>query len=122
MEVGDLNFKNQLNKHFVFHSLVAVLVKKIKEDIPKFEELKLNIELTLLCCNIVENTVTKKTKVDKEKLVVDSLTEVFTLTEEEQKTLKGQIDFLYDNKKIIKVDACKKFLKSAQDWFYRKCG
>ena len=122
MEVGDLNFKNQLNKHFVFHSLVAVLVKKIKEDIPKFEELKLNIELTLLCCNIVENTVTKKTKVDKEKLVIDTLTEIFTLNDDEQKTVKNQIDFLYDNKKIIKIDPCKKFFKSFQDWVVRKCG
>lgn len=122
MDIGDLNFKNQLNKHFVFHSLVKVLVTKIKEDIPKFEDLKLNLELTLLCCNIVENTVTKKTKVDKQKLVCDALTEVFNLTEEEQKTTKGQIEFLFDNKKIIKVDVCRKFLKDAQAWFYRKCG
>ena len=78
MEVGDLILKHSLSKHFVFHNLVDTLVKKIKEEIPKFEELKLNIELTLLCYNIVENTVKKKTKVDKEKLVVDSLTEVFT--------------------------------------------
>ena len=122
MEVGDLNFKNQLNKHFVFHSLVAVLVKKIKEDIPKFEELKLNIELTLLCCNIVENSVKKKTKVDKEKLVVDSLTEIFTLTEEEQKTIKNHIEFLHTNKKIVKVDETIKFFKSVGDWFVRKFG
>ena len=57
------DLKNSLSKHFVFHDLVNVLVTKIKE-IPKFEELKLNIELTLLCCNIVENSVKKKSKVE----------------------------------------------------------
>ena len=122
MEVGDLILKHSLSKHFVFHNLVDTLVKKIKEEIPKYEELKLNIELTLLCCNIVENTVKKKTKVDKEKLVVDSLTEVCTLTDIEQKTIKDQIEFLFTNGKILKVDEVKKFFKSVGDWFVRKLG
>ena len=115
------DLKNSLSKHFVFHDLVNVLVTKIKE-IPKFEQLKLNIELTLLCCNIVENSVKKKLKVDKEKLVVDALTDVFTLTEVEQKTIKDQIEFLHSNKRIIKVDEVKKFFKDVGDWFCRKFG
>ena len=98
------------------------LVKKIKEEIPKYEELKLNIELTLLCCNIVENTVKKKTKVDKEKLVVDALTDVFTLTEIDQKTIKDQIEFLFTNGKILKVDEVKKFFRDAGAWFSKKFG
>ena len=115
------DLKHGLSKHFIFHDLVNVLVTKIKE-IPKFEQLKLNIELTLLCCNIVENTVKKKTKVDKEKLVVDSLTEIFTLNEEEQKTIKNHIEFLHSNKRIVKVDETIKFFKSVGDWFVRKFG
>jgi len=122
MEVGDFILKNSLSKHFVFHNLVQVLIKKIKEEIPKFEELKLNIELTLLCCNIVENTVKKKTKVDKEKLVVDALTDVFTLTEIDQKTIKDQIEFLFTNGKILKVDEVKKFFRDAGAWFSKKFG
>jgi hypothetical protein len=122
MEVGDLILKNSLSKHFVFHNLVQTLITKIKEEIPKFEELKLNIELTLLCCNIVENTVKKKTKVDKEKLVVDALTDVFSLQEPEQKTLKDQIDFLYHNGKIVKIDEVKKFFTSVGAWFAKKLG
>ena len=122
MEVGDLILKNSLSKHFVFHNLVQVLIKKIKEEIPKFEDLKLNIELTLLCCNIVENTVKKKTKVDKEKLVVDALTEIFTLQEIEQNTIKDHIEFLHTNKKIVKVDETVKFFKTVGDWFARKFG
>ena len=115
------DLKNSLSTHFVFHDLVKVIVTKIKE-IPKFEELKLNIELTLLCCTIVENSVKKKTKVDKEKLVVDSLTEIFNLQEPEQKTIKEHIVFLHTNKKIIKVDETIKFFKSVGDWFQRKFG
>jgi len=122
MEIAELDLKHGLSKHFVFHSLVQVLITKIKEEIPKFEELKLNIELTLLCCNIVENTVKKKTKIDKEKLVVDALREVFNLTEDEQKTIKNQIEFLFNNNKIVKIDETKKFFKSVGDWFVRKFG
>ena len=115
------DLKNSLSKHFVFHDLVNVLVTKIKE-IPKFEELKLNIELTLLCCNIVENSVKKKTKVDKEKLVVESLTQIFTLTEDEQKTIENHIEFLHTNKRIVKIDEVKTFFKDVGDWFCRKFG
>ena len=122
MEIAELDLKHGLSKHFVFHSLVQVLITKIKEEIPKFEELKLNIELTLLCCNIVENTVKKKTKIDKEKLVVDALREVFNLTEDEQKTIKNQIEFLFNNNKIVKIDETKKLFKSVGDWFQRKFG
>ena len=122
MEIAELDLKHGLSKHFVFHSLVQVLITKIKEEIPKFEELKLNIELTLLCCNIVENTVKKKTKIDKEKLVIDALTQVFNLTEEEQKTIKNQIEFLFNNNKIVKIDETKKFFKSVGDWFIKKFG
>jgi len=75
-----------------------------------------------LCCNIVENTVKKKTKIDKEKLVVDALREVFNLTEDEQNTIKNQIEFLFNNNKIVKVDETKKFFKSVGDWFQRKFG
>jgi len=115
------DLKHGLSKHFVFHDLVNVLVTKIKE-IPKFEQLKLSIELTLLCCNIVENSVKKKTKVDKEKLVVDSLTEIFSLQEPEQNTIKDHIEFLHTNKKIVKVDETVKFFKSVGDWLQRKFG
>ena len=115
------DLKNSLSKHFVFHDLVNVLVTKIKE-IPKFEELKLNIELTLLCCNIVENSVKKKTKVDKEKLVVESLTQIFNLQETEQNTIKDHIEFLHTNKRIVKIDEVIKFFKDVGDWFCRKFG
>jgi hypothetical protein len=119
VENNDLNFKNSLNKHYVFYNLVEVLVKKIKA-IPKIEELKLNLELTLLCCDIVENTVSKKTKIDKQKLVNEALTQIFTLTEEEQKTIKNQIEFLYDNGKIVKLDAFTKFFTDAGKWLAKK--
>ena len=115
------DLKHGLSTHFIFHDLVNVLVTKIKE-IPKFEELKLNIELTLLCCNIVENSVKKKTKVDKEKLVVESLTQIFTLNEDEQKTIKNHIEFLHTNKRIVKIDEVKKFFTSVGDWFVKKFG
>jgi hypothetical protein len=60
--------------------------------------------------------------VDKEKLVVDALTDVFSLQEPEQKTLKDQIEFLFTNGRIVKVDEVKKFFKSVGDWFVKKFG
>ena len=62
----NLEYKHSLNIFFVYNDLVNKIVEKIKE-IPNYENLKLDVELTLHICNIIENIITKKDKVDKKK-------------------------------------------------------
>ena len=116
---GELDLKHGLSKHFFYNSLVQLIAVKIGA-IPLVEDLRMNTELTLLVCNITENSVPSKKKIDKEKLVVEALTKVFTLTDDEQKTIKSQIEFLYDNKQIIKIDKVSKFFNDAGAWFVKK--
>ena len=53
-----VDYKNELNTHVVKNNLIDKIVEKINK-IPKHHELRLNPELILLVCNIVENTITK---------------------------------------------------------------
>lgn len=117
----ELDLKHGLSKHFLYNSLVQTIVMKVG-GIPLVHELKLNPELTLLVCNIVENSVPSKKKIDKEKLVTEALTSIFTLTDDEQKAIKSQIEFLHDNKQIVKIDKVSKFFTDASVWFLKKFG
>ena len=51
-----VDYKNELNTHVVKNNLIDKIVEKINK-IPKHHELRLNPELILLVCNIVENTI-----------------------------------------------------------------
>ena len=62
-----VDYENELNTHVVKNNLIDKIVEKINK-IPKHRELRLNPELILLVCNIVENTITKKMKQAKKML------------------------------------------------------
>lgn len=99
----DLELKHSVRSHFAYQSLLNKLVEKVKSEIPKFEDLKLSTEFTLLVCNIIENTVKKKDKVSKKKLAVDILVHLFDLNEDEQVVVGEQVDFLHSNERIKKI-------------------
>lgn len=99
----NLELKHSVRSHFAYQSLLNKLVDKVKEEIPKFEDLKLNTEFTLLICNITEMAVKKKDHLSKKKLVVDILVHLFDLSEEEQKITEEQVQFLWDNGRIKKI-------------------
>jgi hypothetical protein len=106
---------------------VQSLVTKIRQ-MPNYQNLKGCIELTLYCCNAVENLFTqyqpkKKTdkaqKTDKKELVVNALSQVFQLTSEDQAQIKKHIQFLYDVGKIKKLSKVKYALRSSSLWFQK---
>lgn len=99
----ELVLKNKLNTHVVYHGLIKKIVDQICNEIPKFNDLKNNPELTLLICNLIENVVKKSDDVDKKQLVCDVLTTIFNLTPEEIEATKIEIQFMYDHNKIRKV-------------------
>ena len=75
----------------------------------------MNPELTLLVCNIIENSISNNGtthKIDKKQLAVEILTVTFNLTAVEITQVKDQIDFLYNNGKIVKIRKFVTFLKN----------
>ena len=120
--IPDVCLKNNLEKHFVFNNTVASLHEKLN-TIHDISKLKLDPELTLLVCNLVENTVGEndKMKLDKKELVVLILAKVFPdLTDAEKESIKTQIEFLFNNKKIKKVKTSKKVWYYLKEWIKRR--
>ena len=81
---------------------------------------KLNPEITLLICNVVEQMVGKDVKIDKKALVLKALAEVFALNEDEVRQADDQVEFLFNNGDIRKVPLLKAVKRGISSFFLRK--
>ena len=120
--IVDIPFVNALEKSNMYNCIRDAIIVKIQK-IPQLQSLKLNVELTLLVCNIIENSINnngKYHKIDKKQLAVDILQPPFNLNPSEIQQLKDQIDFLYNNNQIVKLSGFKKTLNSVSGWFKKK--
>ena len=115
-----VDYKNELNTHVVKNNLIDKIVEKINK-IPKHHELRLNPEMILLVCNIVENTITKSDKVSKKEVVIDVFKQINHITCENDINLLGSlIEFLHSNDKIKKVKLLRKATFYTIDWLKKK--
>jgi hypothetical protein len=100
--------------------LIEVIDQRIR-TLPNYQELRLNPELVLLTCNLVENAVIDKhIKIDKKSLCLRVLTSIFTYTEADKKQVSETIEFLHCNKRIKKVSIFRKCILIVWDWVCRK--
>ena len=113
IEISTVHYKHNLKKHNIIFGLIDKIAENIKK-IPNYENIRVEIELVLTVCNIVENYISNgnKKKIDKKQLVVDALNKVFSYSENEKMLVASLIDFLFNNGKIKKLS----FLKLAKNF------
>lgn len=104
-----VKFKRQLARSDLEKRLIDILEEKVK-SLPSYEELRLNPELILLCCNLVENGCEKKDQVDKKVLCINVLHNIFNYTNAEKKLVDDTIEFLWSTKKIKRIHLVKKII------------
>ena len=104
VEIPQSNLKQRIKKHVTYKGIVLGIVEKIRTEIPDIDELKLDVEITKLVCNLVEDIIKKGNPfgIEKQALVLEILTKQFNLTAEEQHQVNQQITFLFDNGQIKK--------------------
>ena len=105
MQDSGITIKNSLEKHTLYYNLLDGIIKKLSTEIKSIDKLRLDPELSLLICNLVENSIKagNKNKIDKKQLAIQILTQIFNLSDSEQVIISQQIDFLIANNKIKKV-------------------
>ena len=59
-----IDLKRNLKSHDVKHSTIMKIIIKI-QSIPEFHKLKMDVELCLLVCNLIENSVEKNLQMPK---------------------------------------------------------
>lgn len=98
-----IHFKRSLKTHIHAENVLASILKMVVL-IPNLSSLKLDIELTLHICKLIEALMFKsKEKIDKKQLLIDIIGTLFPdLTDDEKKIVESQVQFVFNNK-MIKV-------------------
>jgi len=117
-----IEFKNSVALHIKQNKIVSELIEKIKSEIPKLEELKLDPELTKYIVTVVENKINKQEakEIDKYNLCITVLCGLFELNESETNFLYKQIKYLEHNKQIKKISTSKKVKSNVWAWLKKK--
>jgi hypothetical protein len=105
MSLDYLEFKHNLKELITNEDIKKLVVSKISQ-IPNYESLKLDVELTLFLCNLCENIVADRSikNFDKKAFVMSLAKELFAdLSEDEIALYEGQIQFLWNNNRIKRV-------------------
>lgn len=115
-----VKFKRNLLKADLEKQILEVMDARIR-SLPNFLELRLNPELILLCCNLIENGVSdKKLKITKKDLCIRVLNNLFNYNAQDKKQVEDTIEFLHANDKIQKVKISEKVFHLFIDWIKRK--
>jgi hypothetical protein len=110
--------KGSLQKHDKVYGAMLKITLKIKER-PQFEVLKLNHDLTSYVCCWVETLISKKLDIDKKQIAIQILTDVYSLTPDEQAQISKQIEFLKSVGLIKKLSIIKRIGWNVSNFFLK---
>jgi len=92
------------------------------QSMPDLQELKLDLDIILYVCNIIENNIKQnETKsLDKKKIVVDIINKCTPLNATEINILNKMIEFLHSNHLIQKIGKIEKNGYKLLNWAIKK--
>ena len=98
----------------------AIIAKII--SLPDLPDLKLDLDIILYICNIMENEIKQNSvkSIDKKSLVVSILSKIHPHTPIELALLNKHIEFLHSNKLINKITKLEKSGSQLFQWALKK--
>jgi hypothetical protein len=113
--------KNTLADHITVNTVKNTIVTKIS-SIPNFTSLKYDLELIKYISNLIENMIPKKTKqaLDKPQTIIDIMTTLFSLNDQEKAILSKSITFLMNNNHIKTASMIKTVTRTVGGWITKK--
>ena len=116
-----VEFKHTLASHIEQNKIIDEITQIISQ-IPNFINLRMDPEVTVYVCNVIEQKIKgeHKKNVSKLDLATLILTKVWNLEEQELDIVTKQIKFLDNNGAIKKVSKSKKYGKYLKQWIIKK--
>ena len=118
-----IQFQNTVKAHIKQSTIINDVVKTLSE-LPDFTtKLRLDPEIVVYCCNIVEQLIKKEDKkeINKLDLVTSILIKAWDLKEEHELDLIiKQIKFVCNNNQVKKIKKSKIYKKYIKDWIIKK--
>ena len=118
-----IQFQNTVKAHIKQSTIINDVVKTLSE-LPDFStKLRLDPEIIVYVCNIVEQLIKKddKKEISKLDLVTSILIKAWDLKEEHELDLIiKQIKFVCNNNQVKKIKKSKIYKKYIKDWIIKK--
>jgi len=116
-----VEFKHTLASHIEQNKIIDEITQIISQ-IPNFINLRMDPEVTVYVCNVIEQKIKgeHKKNVSKLDLATLILTKVWNLEENELDAVIKQIKFICNNNQVKKVSKSKKYKKYIKDWLVKK--
>ncbi len=118
-----IQFQNTVKAHIKQSTIINDVVKTLSELPDISTKLRLDPEIIVYCCNIVENLIKKEDKqeINKLDLVSTILTKAWEIKEDNELDLIiKQIKYVCNNKQVKKISKTKKYKKYFKDWIIKK--
>ncbi len=113
---GAVSLSGRLASKALQQRLVELVADRIKSAVPELATYKHDLELLKLVCNCVENTVHKRSKLDKKAVAMAILLSLFPLLSDADRALyETNIDALCSTKGCVKKVSFSK--KLYRYWF-----
>ena len=113
--------RSNLLQNYKFIEVQNKIIARLTELHLNDYKFKIDSEMLVLICNLIEHLVTKKDKISKKELVISILKTLFNnLTPEEEATISNNIEFIWSNNMIKKVSFYKLFKTSIKELFFKK--
>lgn len=111
---------NLLQNHKYLETKDAI-IKRLQELHLNDGKFKIDSEMLVLICNMVEHLIQKKDKISKKDLALDILESLFGLTPEEKASISSNIEFIHSNSMIKKhISSYKLFRTGLRELFWSK--
>jgi hypothetical protein len=115
----EIKLKTKMLSSVTYDTILAKVVEKLKQ-LPNISQYKGSLDFLRLACSMIEQLVKKKHKIDKKKLVLDIMHQVFGLLNTELLTIGEQIEFLLQNKMIKSKSLVKKVVQTVTKHVFQK--
>ncbi len=118
-----IQFQNTVKAHIKQSTIINDVVKTLSELPDISTKLRLDPEIIVYCCNIVEQLIKKEDKkeINKIDLVTSILIKTWDLKEDHELDLIIKtIKFCVNNNQVKKIKKSKIYAKYIKDWIIKK--
>ena len=118
-----VQFQNTVKVHIKISKIIEDVCNALSQ-LPDFStKLRMDPEIVVYCCNIVEQLIKKEDKqeINKLDLVSTILTKAWDIKEDSELDLIiKQIKYVCNNNQVKKISKSKKYKKYVKDWIIRR--
>ena len=112
--------RSNLLQNYKYIEVKTKIIARLQELHLNDGKFKIDSELLVLVCNLIEHLIVKKDKISKKEIAIDILKSLFGLTENEEASISNNIEFIWSNNMIKKVSMYKLFKTGLRELFKKK--